>query len=83
MTVVSAFQLNSVSKRYNEHLTNLVSSLCSLSYGALLFPLQFMAIVLHTPNINQSGKNVVIELQKMWLGRFLLQYGKDERQTDK
>ena len=83
MTLWCAFQLNSVSKRYNEHLANLVLSLYSLGYSALLFPLQFMALVLHTPNINQSGKNVVIELQKMWLGRFLVQYGKDERQTDK
>ena len=86
MTLGCAFQLNSVSKRYtcNKHLTNLVLSLCTWGYGTLPFPLQFMALVLHTANINQSGKrHGQLQTKKTRLGRFLWQYGKDERQTDK
>ena len=43
-----------------------------------------MALVLHTPNINQSGKkHGELQTEKTRLGRFLGQYDKDERQTDK
>ena len=45
----------------------------------MTFPLQLMALVLHTPNINQSGKkHGELQTEKTRLGRFLGQYGKDE-----
>ena len=63
LTLWCAFQLDSVSKRCNKRLTNLVFLVCIVSWGTLFFPLQFVALVLHTQAINRGGKKVVHNFQ--------------------
>ena len=50
-------------QRYNKYLTNLVFSVRTVSYGSSFFPLGFMSRVLRTWAVNQSGKNLVCNLQ--------------------
>ena len=47
--------------RYNKHLTNLVFSVCTVSYGSSFFPLRYliMARVLRAWPINRRGKTSV------------------------
>ena len=61
-TAWCTFLFNSISKRYNKRLTNLVFLLCTVSYGTL-FLLQFMALLLLTWAINWSEKNTVCNLR--------------------
>ena len=50
-------------QRYNKHLTNLVFSVRTISYGSSFFPLRFMARALCTWAINRRGKNSVCNLR--------------------
>lgn len=67
LTLWCAFQIHSISKRYNKHLSSLVSLV-----HACFFPFQFMALLLHSEAINWSVKNTIYNLVnscQTWLVR--------------